>query len=302
MSPLEIEPVTPFRLDYTSWTVRRRAHNATDLWDPGSGTHRRSISINGKPVAVAVTQNVDTDRASISVETSGEFAGPEMDGDVDRAVKRLFGLERDLSGFYEMAAGDPVLEPVVARLRGAKPPRFPSAFEALVNAVACQQISVDAGMHVLNRLSAKYGTPVPGDEQAPFVFPGPEDLAGAEIEEVKQVGFSFNKARTVVEAAQKIVTGDLELEELESAGDEEALKELTALYGVGRWTAEYVLLRGLGRIHVLPGDDVGAQNKLRVLFGITSKLDYESVGELTSRWSPYGGLIYFHLILDSIVD
>ena len=302
MRSLEIEPVAPFRLDYTSWTVRRRAHNKTDLWDPGTGTHRRSLSVGGKPVAVAITQTGDMDRASLSVEISGHHATQGIEAGVVRDLGRLLGPERDLTGFYDMAAGDSVLGPVAARLRGAKPPRFPTAFEALVNAVACQQISVDAGMHVLNRLSAKYGTPVPGAEEAPFVFPGPEELAGAAIEEVKSVGFSFNKARTVVEAAQKIVTGELELDELESATDEEALKELMALYGVGRWTAEYILLRGLGRIHVLPGDDVGAQNKLRVLFGITSKLDYESVKELTARWTPYGGLIYFHLILDSIVD
>ncbi len=301
MSTLKNDPVAPFRLDYTVWTVRRRAHNATDLWDPDTGTYRRSLSVRDRPVAVAVTQSGDPDHASISVEVSGN-AEPDVEDEVHQALGRLLGLERDLSGFYELAGGDPVLGPIAGRLRGAKPPRFPSAFEALVNAVACQQISLDAGMHVLNRLSAKYGTPVPDVEGAPNVFPGPEELAGAEAEEVKQVGFSFNKARTVVEAARKIVTGELELEELETASDEEALKELMALYGVGRWTAEYILLRGLGRIHILPGDDVGAQNKLKVVFGITSKLDYESVNDLATRWSPYGGVVYFHLLLDSLVD
>jgi len=299
---LKINPVTPFRLDYTVWTVRRRAHNATDLWDPDTGTYRRSLLIDGQPVAVSVTQTGGPDGASVSVEIASDGAGPGVKGKVHQALKRLLGLERDLSGFYEMAGGDQMLGPIAGRLRGAKPPRFPTAFEALVNAVACQQISLDAGMHVLNRLTAKYGTPVPGSKGAPNVFPGPEELAGAEAEEVKQVGFSFNKARTVVEAARKIVTGDLELEALDSADDEEALKELTRLYGIGRWSAEYVLLRGLGRTHILPCDDVGAQNRLKALFGITISLDYESVNELADRWRPYGGLVYFHLLLDSLVE
>jgi DNA-3-methyladenine glycosylase II len=59
--------------------------------------------------------------------------------------------------------------------------------------------------------------------------------------------------------------------------DPTATDRLTSLRGIGRWTAEYVLLRGLGRLHVFPGDDVGAHNKLRRLFGIDMPLDHDSV-------------------------
>jgi DNA-3-methyladenine glycosylase II len=61
-----------------------------------------------------------------------------------------------------------------------------------------------------------------------------------------------------------------------------------------------VLLRGLGRLHVFPGDDVGAHNKLRRLFGIDMPLDHESVQQLVARWQPYAGVVYFHLLLDSL--
>jgi DNA-3-methyladenine glycosylase II len=70
--------------------------------------------------------------------------------------------------------------------------------------------------------------------------------------------------------------------------------------GIGRWTAEYVLLRGLGRLHVFPGDDVGAHNKLRRLFDIDTALDYDAVRRLVGRWYPYAGVVYFHLLLDSL--
>ena len=76
-----------------------------------------------------------------------------------------------------------------------------------------------------------------------------------------------------------------------------AIERLTSLRGIGRWTAEYVLLRGLGRLHVFPGDDVGAHNKLRHLFGIDTFLDYEAVHQLVARWHPYAGVVYFHLLL-----
>ena len=78
-----------------------------------------------------------------------------------------------------------------------------------------------------------------------------------------------------------------------------AIERLTSLRGIRRWTAEYVPLRGLGRLHVFPGDDVGAHNKLRLLFGIDTFLDYEAVHQLVARWHPYAGVVYFHL-LDSL--
>ena len=72
------------------------------------------------------------------------------------------------------------------------------------------------------------------------------------------------------------------------------------LRGVGRWTAEYVLLRGLGRLHVFPGDDVGAQKRLARWLGRPSALDYAGVRRAVRRWQPYAGLVYFHLLLDGL--
>jgi DNA-3-methyladenine glycosylase II len=63
-----------------------------------------------------------------------------------------------------------------------------------------------------------------------------------------------------------------------------------------------VLLRGLGRLDVFPGDDVGAHNKLRRFFGLEGPLDYETVQELVARWQPYAGVVYFHLLLDSLAQ
>jgi DNA-3-methyladenine glycosylase II len=69
---------------------------------------------------------------------------------------------------------------------------------------------------------------------------------------------------------------------------------------VGRWTAEYALLRGLGRIHIFPGDDVGVRTRLQDWMKVARPLDYEGVQRLLNRWKPYGGLIYFHLLLKGL--
>ena len=185
-------------------------------------------------------------------------------------------------------------------MRGLKPPRFPTVFEALVNAVACQQLSLAVGIQLLNRLADGHGRAASDDPDGPPAFPDPELLAGLRPDELKHLGFSLTKARSIVEAARAIVDGDLDLEALEQLDDAAVIERLTRLHGIGRWSAEYVLLRGLGRLNIFPGDDVGAHNKLKRLFQIETRLDYEAVRQLVARWDPYAGLVYFHLLLDSL--
>jgi DNA-3-methyladenine glycosylase II len=296
--PLKVEPLAPFRLDLTAWALRRRPHNAIDRWE--ESTYRRVVSIDDGPVTLSVTQNGTREVPRLSARLGARPIDPRSERLVLRTLNELLGLDVDLGAFATMAASDPLLDPLAARMRGLKPPRFPTVFEALINGIACQQLSLDVGIHLLNRLTADRGRPVPEDIDGMRGFPAPEELAAAEPGEVKRLGFSLAKARTIVEAARAIAAGDLDLEGLKQLEDAAAIERLTNLRGIGRWTAEYVLLRGLGRLHVFPGDDVGAHNKLRRLFDIDTNLDYDAVKRLVRRWFPYGGVVYFHLLLDSL--
>jgi DNA-3-methyladenine glycosylase II len=297
---LETQPVAPFRLDLTVWALRRRPHNEIDRWD--GSTYRRMVAIEDGPVALSVTQDGTQETLRLSALLAGRPADLPSERLARRALNELLGLHVDLAAFAAMAASDPWLGPLAARMRGLKPPRFPTVFEALVNGVACQQLSLDVGIHLLNRLTAERGRPVPEDPDGMRGFPGPEELASAEPGEFKRLGFSYAKARTIVAAAQAIAAGDLDLEGLEQLEDAAVIERLTGMRGVGRWTAEYVLLRGLGRLHVFPGDDVGAHNKLRRLFNIDTDLDYDTVKRMVGCWFPYAGVVYFHLLLDSLFE
>jgi DNA-3-methyladenine glycosylase II len=84
--------------------------------------------------------------------------------------------------------------------------------------------------------------------------------------------------------------------------DRAALAALLRLRGVGRWTAEYALLRGLGRLHVFPGDDVGARNNLARWLGRRGPLDYAGVQSAVHRWQPFAGVVYFHLLLANLAE
>jgi DNA-3-methyladenine glycosylase II len=297
---LRIKPAVPFRLDLTAWALRRRAHNGVDRWD--GRVYSRALSLNDGAVVVSVAQSGPPDTPRLSVTIAGEVADQRAEALVRSSLSKLLGLTVDLSGFAAMAAEDDVLRDLAGRMRGFKPPRFPTVFEALVTAIACQQLSLVVGVHLVNRLAATYGRPLSGAPDRHCAFPGPRELASIAPHELRKLGFSLTKGRTIIEIAQATVAGDLDLESLERFDDQAVIERLTSLRGVGRWTAEYVMLRGLGRLHVFPGDDVGARNKLERFLAVETQLDYEGVARVLARWRPYAGIIYLHLLLDSLSE
>ena len=115
------------------------------------------------------------------------------------------------------------------------------------------------------------------------------------------LGFSRAKARSIVELAAAIGTGTFAPAALETLDDHEAIQALLRLRGVGRWTAEYALLRGLGRLHVFPGDDVGARNNL------ARWLDCRDSSTTRASRPPCtigsrSRLVYFHLLLANLAE
>jgi DNA-3-methyladenine glycosylase II len=291
--PLKVVP--PFRLDLTVWALRRRPENKMDRWD--GKTFRRELVLNGTPVEIAATQMGSAAAPRLQVTVTGIPSGHDVRGGVTETLNRMLGLQADLTGFYRHAAKDARLSILARRFRGVKPPQFPSLLEALVNGIACQQFSLAAGIQILNRLSEKFGMSVTETGIRAHTFPRPEDLAALKPEPLRNLGFSRQKAGAIIELSRAIVAGNLGRDGFLSLDDGSAVEQLCRLRGVGRWTAEYVLLRGLGRLHIFPGDDVGARNSLRKWLGLRKPLDYDGVRRLIARWEPYAGLIYFHMLL-----
>jgi DNA-3-methyladenine glycosylase II len=295
-----LEPVPPFRLDLTGWTLRCRPDNIVDRWD--GGTYRRALVWHGTPIEVAVTQTTPPDAPTLEVVITGARRVRGLRAHVTAALEHLLGIRVDLAAFYRLAAHDPTLAPLVQRFRGVKPPRFPTLFEVLVNAIACQQVTLTLGIRLLNRLAEAYGPPVLTPGMPAHVFPRPDDLAVVAPETLRELGVSRQKARALIELAAAIATRRLDLDRLVGSDDDATVAQLCQLRGVGRWTAEYVLLRGLGRLCTFPGDDVGARANLERWLRLAEPLDYEGVRSTLAKWRPYGGLIYFHLLLDRLAE
>jgi DNA-3-methyladenine glycosylase II len=287
-----LEPTAPFRLDLTVWALRRRPHNEVDRWD--GQTYRRALILNGEAVAVEVTQVAPPETPLLRVVVTSAREMPKEA--VSSALRRLLGLDIDLTAFYEFAASDQQLAPLASRFYGFKPPRYPTLFDALLNAIASQQVTLNLAIQLLNRLAQNYGVAA-SDLQA---LPQPQALAEQDPEALRQLGLSGQKARTIIELAQAHIEGRLSSDELDALDDQAAMSRLCQFRGIGSWTAEYILLRGLGRLHIYPGNDSGARNSLQRWLGLT--LDYEAVHRTFARWRPYAGLIYLHLLLKGLAE
>ncbi len=286
-----VRPIPPFRLDLTVWALRRRSMNAVDRWD--GETYQRVLVVHDTPVLVRVAER----GMMLDITATGKDLSPSVRQSVTRTLERLLGIRKDLLKFYEFARLYARLDELAMRFQGVKPPRFATVFEGLVNGIACQQLSLTVGIIFLNRLAERCGLAFsPGI----YAFPRPQDLARLDPADLRPLGYSSGKARALVEIAQSIVAGQLDLEELAQLSNPECVERLAALRGVGRWTAEYVLLRGLGRIDVFPGDDVGARNNLERWLHLKKKLDYARVQQVLKRWRGYGGMIFLHLLLKSL--
>jgi DNA-3-methyladenine glycosylase II len=249
-----LKPVPPFRLDLAVWTLRRRPDNAVDRWD--GQTYRRVLSLPAGPVEMQVTQIAPPATPRLQVTLAGRPLRAGIQADVTSALNRLLGLRIDLEEFYRFAAHDRRLGLLAGRFRGMKPPRFATVFEAAINAVACQQLTLTVGIQLLNRLAETYGVGLNGV----YGFPRPEELARAKVSEMRKLGFSRQKGRAMVELARSVAEGRMDLEALAELPDVAAVARLQELRGVGRWSAEYILLRGLGRTNIFPGDDVAYQS------------------------------------------
>lgn len=295
-----LTPVAPFDLGLTAWALRRRAINETDRWD--GSRYCRSIAFGKGAIEVTVRQCAPPESPRLRVHVEGIGASSGARAAVTGVLERTLGLRLDLAPFYAMASTDPRLDLLARRFRGMKPPRFPTVFEALLNAVACQQVSLQSGLTQLNHLVHAYGRPVSGAPETGHAFPLPEDLMHADPDALRSLGFSRQKGRSITELSAALVERRFDADRLIELDDNAAAESLRELRGVGRWTAEYVLLRGLGRLQVFPGDDVGARNNLRRWLGQTESLDYDGVGQAVARWHPYGGLIYLHLLLKGLAD
>ncbi len=182
-----------------------------------------------------------------------------------------------------LSAHDPRLKQLIAEIGPCTlHPARDKLFEVLIRAIISQQLSNKAADTIQKRLLAR-------------VSPTPEALLELEPQAFREAGLSGNKARYIQGLARAAKAGEFSLERLDPLDDEQAIRALSTHAGVGRWTAEMVLIFGLGRPDVLALADLGLQNGIRILHGLETRPDKQVFSDLAQPWRPYRSVACWYL-------
>jgi DNA-3-methyladenine glycosylase II len=246
---------------FTYWGVDR-----ANVWHEG-GLHR---VIAGREVR-------------ITPAPGGVNAEP-LDAAIEPVVRKLIGLDYDLPPFHAFAQGEEVLAATVKRFPGFRPPLAPDPFEALVSSITAQQVSLHAAFAVRSRFIDAFGTPA---ERA-VAFPTRERVARATEDELTALGFSRRKAEYVLGVAR----AELDLEALSLLADDEVKARLTALRGIGEWSADWFLARYLARPEAWPAGDLGLRKAVLAFYPEVTDVRAAAV-----RFHPFENLSAHVLLL-----
>ena len=257
----------PFDLELTTERFRAFGADRTNVWLDGALHHV-----------------VGTREVRIAAAPGGVDVEP-LDPEIVPAVGRLLGLPFDLAGFYAWAARDEVLAALVPRFAGFRPVLSLDPFEALVGAIVAQQVSLFSATAIRNRLVERFGRRV----GATWSFPSRARLAAATQDELLALGFSRAKADYVVGLAR----AELDLDALAALPDDEVKARLTAMRGIGEWTADWFLARHLARPHAWPWGDLALRKAVATFYG---EVDVREAG---ARFHPFQNLTAHYLLIAS---
>ncbi len=172
---------------------------------------------------------------------------------------------------------DPIMANAITRVGPCTLMPNPNIFESLIDAIISQQISVKAADAIMARLRATL----------PNRLMTPEALIQIDHEALRAVGLSTPKARYVRNLVEQISSGQLNMAQLSELDDETVIQQLVAVKGIGRWTAEMILIFSLARPDVLPVDDLGFVEGVREAYGLASRPTRKELLERGELWRPY---------------
>ena len=288
-STVFLRPPYDFGRSINFW--RRSTGELCEHW--ADGVYRRILLLNDAPVILTL-HNVGTIEApAVEVELDGRQATTEEITLVEPQVRQILGDDFDLRAFYVAVANDPILESLTQQFYGVRAPRSP-LWETLCWTIAGQQISVPFAYRLKERLVQRYGSPHDVAGRLLYVFPAPTVLAHADPNELLSRQFSRNKTSFIIGLAQQIVDGTLNLDSVKDQSTTDAIAYLTQFRGVGTWTAEFTLLRSLGRPDALPANDAGVRQGIEALYG--KRLAEPDLRAFASQWGAWGGMVASYLL------
>lgn len=289
-----LKPVPPYDFNLTALSaVYFRDCYGTNRFD-GAVFHRL-LDLRGKLCLASVRSLGILDSPFLEITVTAASLNDATVAMAKNRIAWLLDTDTDLSPFYVMASQDPILTLMVSGLRGLHLSHTASVFEALVLAILGQQISSQVACLLRTRLTEIFGAPMSMEGVTYHAFPRPETLAAAGVEGLRAIKFSVRKSEYIVDIAAAVASGKLELEGLRHQPNDEVIRVLTGIRGVGLWTAQWLLISALGRGDGFPHSDLALLRTLGILFNEGEPFQPEEALQYSSCWSPFRSYVTAYL-------
>lgn len=290
----DTKPVPPFSFDLSAGIFREgderiQRYENSIFW--------QVIRPNGKLFLVTMrsTGTVDEPEISVNIMPDEDLSGDDVRM-AEKIVKDLFNMNLDLLPFYESVKGDRVMKKLTHLLRGLRNPSTTTVFEALVDSIVEQQISLKVAWSLERRLIETFGDKLTLGEKTYYAFPEPKKLARATIEELRGCGLSTRKSEYIRDLSVMIQKG-LDLEKFRDHEPDRIIEELKRIRGIGVWTAELAMVRGMSKLDAMPADDLGLRRCISHYYCDDRKITGDQARRVAEAWKGWRGLASFYLIM-----
>ena len=281
-----IFPEPPYDFDLTvGYHTYYRSRYGTDYYV--CGEYRRLLNIGNKLILASVRSIGTVEYPKLEITFEGTALTSTDVGQAKSQIEWILGTSQNLNRFYESIVHDQPLNDFGKMFYGLHLPHTQSPYEALILAVLGQQISTNVAHLIRTLMIEKYGSAARYRGMNYYSFPQPIHLAEASLEDLRLLKMSYRKAEYIL-GISKIISEQSNLLEFESLTEnQEIITEITRLRGVGRWTAQWLLIRGLGRMDAFPIGDLALNQMVsKIYFDATPVTDYE-IAKFSERWSPW---------------
>lgn len=247
-----IKPRAPFDFEATARFLRYTESEAVDTFKENQ--YRRAFHLGEKLLLLSVASTGTRARPALVLNV--EKANASELEKAAQIVAHIFSTQHDLKKFRARVADDPLMSKLEAMHRGLHIARWPTLFEALAVSILSQQISTSVAMTIKRRLVENFGERLKARGETFFAFPLAERVARARVDDLRALGLSGAKVLALQTLAREVESGAVDESELAHEENGALIERLTALRGIGRWTAEWALMLYFGRTDIFPAGDL----------------------------------------------
>ena len=264
-----------------------------------NGIYRRAFRLNDKLVPVEIELNDDINKPKLTVTLHSNIGKAGIEKVIEK-IKWVFATEYDLRPLYEFMESDPILKGVKNNNYGLKPGYYSTVYEGIIVAIVQQQISLKIASRMVSLIVRKYGDRVKIVDREFWEFPSPEELAEATVKGLRECKLSGRKAEYIRDFSGVVAREGFNPENLKGYDYEEIVEKLTSFRGMGRWTAESVIVTSIGLDNVNPAGDLGARKAISHFYNDDKLMSEAEVREFTEPWGKYKGCITYYLIAEYV--